>query len=341
MVRGRTLGIGLLAAFTLVSCHWIRHATQDALRSDLKTAVLLVHGPGEAFQVQQAVRNCGCFQRPDEFIDWIEGQSGFRPGRYRIDAGMTPLEVVLLLRSGKQEPIMLRFQRQGSLEELAGLLGRRFEADSMAFLQAMTDTSALRALGLNMRPEHLPALYIPNSYELYWNTKPASFVERMAKEYHSFWNQDRKLKAQKLGLSEVQVAILASIVQAEQARLAEEWGSIARLYLNRLNSGMLLQADPTVKYAVGDRSLRRIRFQHLKVDHPYNTYIYKGLPPGPISLVESAVIDSVLEAKNHTYIYMCAKADFSGRHAFSSTFDEHKRNAAAFRQELDRRQIQE
>lgn len=340
MARLRTLSIGLLIAFSLVSCHWIRHATQDALRSDLKSAYLLVHGPGQAEQVQQAVRNCDCFQRPDEFIDWIEGQSGFRPGRYRIEAGMTPLEVVLLLRSGKQEPVMLRFQRQGNLEELAGLLGRKFEADSTEFLKAMTDTLALHALGVNMRQEQLPALFIPNSYELYWTAKPASFVERMVKEYRKFWNPDRTLQAQKLGLTEVQVVTLASIVQAEQARLSDEWGSIARLYLNRLNSGMLLQADPTVKFALGDRSLRRIRFQHLKIDHPYNTYIYKGLPPGPISLVESAVIDSVLQSKNHSYIYMCAKADFSGRHAFSSTFQEHKRNAEAFRRELDRRQIQ-
>jgi UPF0755 protein len=304
----------------------------------MESAYLLVGTPGGAKQIERAAKECHCLQRPEAFAQWVGGFSDLRPGRYKIEGQMTHLDILLLIRSGKQAPVMLRFNRLPGLPELAGLVGRKLEGDSAEYLEAMLDTALLQKNGIFLKRQELPALFLPNSYEFYWNTEKKAFVERMVKEYKAFWNEERIAKAEALGLSLAQVATLTSMVQGEQARLAEEWGTIGRLYMNRLKLGMLLQADPTVKFAVGDRTLPRIRFQHLKVDHPYNTYRNKGLPPGPISLVDPAAIDSILNAPEHSYIYMCAKADFSGRHAFSVGFEEHKRNAAAFRRELDRRE---
>jgi UPF0755 protein len=331
---GRILLLGLM----LFSCQWVRHVTDRALRPDVENAYLLIRSPGGLPQAMQAVWACDCLERPEEFIRLMDWNSEIRPGRYRIDGDMTHLDVLLLIRSGKQEPVVLRFNRMASVAELAGLIGKTLEGDSSDYAEAMLDTALLREQGIQIRLEEAAVVYIPNSYELYWNTGERAFVERMVKEYKAYWNPERKQKARVLGLSESEVVTLASVVQGEQARLAEEWGTIGRLYLNRLKKGMLLQADPTVKFAVGEPSLRRIRFHHLKVDHPYNTYRNKGLPPGPISLVDPAVVDSVLNAPEHSYIYMCAKSDFSGRHSFSVGYEEHVRNAEAFRRALDERE---
>lgn len=338
MARIRISTLGFLGVLFFYSCQWIRHGTQRALKPSIESAYLLVRTPGGAKQVKQAVLECNCFQRPEEFIQLMEGISDSRPGRYKIDGQMTPLDVLLLIRSGKQTPVILRFNRLQGLPELAGLLGKKLEGDSAEFLEAMLDTVLVQKHGIHLAQQELLALYVPNSYEFYWNTDEMAFIERMAKEYRAFWNQERTTKAKALGLSAAEVVTLASVVQGEQARLAEEWGTIARLYINRLELGMLLQADPTVKFAIGDPTLRRIRFHHLKIDHPYNTYTNTGLPPGPISLVEPAVIDSVLNAPEHSYIYMCAKSDFSGRHSFSEHYAEHVRNAEAFRKALDQRE---
>jgi UPF0755 protein len=338
MARFRISAIALFGVLFFYSCQWVRHGTKRALKPGIESAYLLVPTPGGPNQVKQAALECNCLQRPEEFVQMMEGISELRPGRYKIDGQMTHVDILLLIRSGKQAPVMLRFNRLPGLSELAGLVGKKLERDSAAFLIAMLDTVLIQKQGVHLTRQELAALYVPNSYEFYWNTDEIAFVERMVKEYKAFWNQERTTKAQALGLSVAEVATLASVVQAEQAKLAEEWGTIARLYLNRLKVGMLLQADPTVKFAIGEPTLKRIRFQHLKVDHPYNTYRNKGLPPGPISLVDPAVIDSVLNAVEHSYIYMCAKSDFSGRHSFSERYEDHVRNAAAFRKALDERE---
>ena len=322
----------------MVSCQWFQYGNKKALRPGIENAYFLVRSPGGPIQVKKAALECNCLKNPQEFIETMGGIPGLRPGRYKINGQMTHIEILWLIRSGKQEPVMLRFNRLSGLTQLAGLVGLKLEGDSAEYLRAMLDSALLQKNGMQLSPQELPALYVPNSYEFYWNTDEKAFVERMAKEYKAFWNEERKFKAKALGLTPVQVATLASIVQGEQSRLAEEWGTIGRLYLNRLKADMLLQADPTVKFALGDPGLNRIRYQHLKVEHPYNTYLNKGLPPGPISLVDPAAIDSVLNAPEHSYIYMCAKADFSGRHSFSIDYEEHKRNAEAFRRELDRRE---
>jgi UPF0755 protein len=181
-------------------------------------------------------------------------------------------------------------------------------------------------------------MFIPDTYEFYWTTTAEEFANRMKLEYDKFWNTERRKKAEEIKLSPAEVTTLASIVQAETAK-NEEQKRIAGLYMNRLKRGQLLQADPTVKYAVGDFSLKRILNAHLEIDSPYNTYKYAGLPPGPINFPETTAIDAVLNYEKHNYLYMCAKEDFSGYHNFAVTFDEHSRNAAKYRAALDRNNI--
>jgi UPF0755 protein len=181
-------------------------------------------------------------------------------------------------------------------------------------------------------------MFIPDTYEFYWTTSAEEFADRMKSEYDKFWNGERKIKAEEIKLSPAEVTTLASIVQAETAK-KEEQKRIAGLYMNRLKRGQLLQADPTVKYAVGDFSLKRILNVHLQTESPYNTYKYAGLPPGPINFPETTSIDAVLNFEHHNYLYMCAKEDFSGYHNFAVTLDEHNRNAAKYRAALDRNNI--
>ena len=181
-------------------------------------------------------------------------------------------------------------------------------------------------------------MFIPNTYEVYWDTNIDSFLKRMQKEYKAFWNEDRKAKAQKIGLSPTEVSTLASIVE-EEATYSDEYPIVAGLYLNRLKKGMRLEADPTVKFAVGDFGLRRILFKHLETESPYNTYKNTGLPPGPIRVPSIKAIDGTLSPAQHNYLFMCAKEDLSGRHNFSTTLAEHSRNATKYQRALNERGI--
>ncbi|MCD7816338.1 MAG: endolytic transglycosylase MltG, partial [Bacteroides sp.] len=186
--------------------------------------------------------------------------------------------------------------------------------------------------------ETLPCLFIPNTYEVYWTMTPEAFVKRMQKEHDRFWNEERKAKAQSIGLTPEEVATLASIVEEETANNAEK-PMVAGLYINRLHADMPLQADPTVKFALQDFGLRRILHTHLETDSPYNTYKHTGLPPGPIRIPSIQGIESVLNYTRHNYLYMCAKEDFSGTHNFAATFSQHLANARKYQRELNRRKI--
>ena len=182
-------------------------------------------------------------------------------------------------------------------------------------------------------------MFIPNTYEVYWNTSAEEFVKRMAREYKAFWTEQRKAQAKALNLTQSEVSILASIVQAEQSEHRDERAQVAGLYINRIKKKMRLQSDPTLIYATGDFSIKRVLNKHMQLDSPYNTYMYAGLPPGPINLPEISSIDAVLDYEKHDYIYMCAKADFSGYHNFSRSFFQHNAYAKAYRNELNRRKI--
>lgn len=259
-----------------------------------------------------------------------------KAGRYALTAGMNNRRLIGNLRGGYQEAVKLRFENIRLKTDFAGVLAKNFEADSAAFLAVLTDTALAKSYGFTA--DNFFGMFIPNTYELYWNTEPKKLVERFHEEYTKFWNAERLAKAEALGLSSQQVSSLAAIVKGE-ALHKDEMPAIAGLYLNRLKKGILLQADPTVIYANNDFTIRRVLNKHLLVDNPYNTYRYKGLPPGPIMMPSIAAIDAVLNYKKHDYIYMCAKEDFSGYHNFAMTVAEHMVNARKFQQALNERNI--
>lgn len=262
--------------------------------------------------------------------------TGIKPGRYRLTKEMNNRRLIGNFRGGFQEAIKFRFQNLRLKNELAGQLGKNFEADSLKFSNLLNDESLAEKYGFNL--DNFFVMFIPNTYEIYWNTMPEEIIDRLAKEYEKFWSAERSAQADSLGLSKIEVSILASIVQGE-AMHVDEMAKIAGLYLNRLDRGILLQADPTVIFAHQDFSIRRVLNRHLTLDNPYNTYRYKGLPPGPIMMPSIASIDAVLNAEQHAYIYMCAKDDFSGYHLFAKTVQEHLVNARKFQRALDERNI--
>ncbi len=259
-----------------------------------------------------------------------------RTGRYVFCASTSWLECVHMLRAHAQTPVRLVLPSVRTMADLSGFLSRHLMMDSAAVAAALSRPSLLDSLGFTA--ETVPALFIPNTYELWWDTTPESFLMRMRREHDTFWTEERRRLAEHQGLTPVQVATLASIVDEETANNAEK-PAVAGMYLNRLRRDMLLQADPTVKFALGDFSLRRIRHGHLEVESPYNTYRVKGLPPGPIRIASTSSIDAVLHAAEHPYLYMCANADFSGTHVFAATYAEHLANARRYQQALNARGV--
>jgi UPF0755 protein len=275
-------------------------------------------------------------------FDWVaekkKYKSNVKPGRYRVLAGMSNDELVNMLRSGNQEPITLTFNNIHTKQQLAGRVGSKLEADSTELLKMLNDADYLKdKLGLNK--DNVLSLFIPNTYEFYWNTSGEEFMNRMAKEYKSFWTAERKAKAKTADLSQTQVAVLASIVQCEQTVFNDEKSVIAGLYMNRLKKEMPLQSDPTLIYALGDFSIQRVLDKDKDIDSPYNTYKNTGLPPGPICVPEISSLDAVLNYQKNDYIYMCAKEDFSGKHNFSKTYEQHCIYAKKYQKALNDRNI--
>ncbi len=259
-----------------------------------------------------------------------------RTGRYHIEPETTCLQLFRQLRNGSQEPMNLIIPNARTIERLASVLSQSLMVDSAEIAQALTDSSYCNTHGYTTAT--IPALFIPNTYEVYWDISVDKLVERMQSENNRFWTADRKAKAEALGMTHEEVATLASIVDEETANNGEK-PMIAGLYLNRLHIGMKLQADPTVKFAVGDFTLRRILNKHLFVESPYNTYLHEGLPPGPIRIASVAGLDAVLNHVEHPYLYMCAKEDFSGTHNFAQTLSEHYKNARRYVKALNERGI--
>ena len=271
---------------------------------------------------------------------WVAKKKAYKqnikPGRYNVKRGWNTNELVNQLRIGAQSPVKVTFNNVRYFENLAGKVSSYFEVDSLSFAEAFSNDSAYSKYGFNKA--NFSAMFIPNTYEFYWTTKPSQFIEKMNAEYKKFWNGDRFEKAKALNLTPVEITTIASIVQEETIK-AEEKPRIAGLYINRLKRGMLLQADPTIKYAIHDFTIRRVTNDMLESNSPYNTYKFAGLPPGPINFPEISSIDAVLNAENHNYLYMCAKEDFSGYHNFSRTLVQHNINAARYRKALNKNKI--
>lgn len=259
-----------------------------------------------------------------------------KPGVYELESQMNNFDAIRKLRSGEQTPVDITFNNVRLKQELAEKITFGIGLEPEAFLKLLNDGEFLAQYGFT--EENVLAMFIPNTYEVYWTISAEKLFERMNEEYNSFWTEGKKQKAESLGLTPVEVSVLASIVQDESI-MSEEKPTIAGLYLNRLERNMALQADPTVKYALGDFTLQRILTKDTKVDSPYNTYRYKGLPPGPINLPSISSLNSVLNYEEHSYLYMCAKEDFSGYHRFAKTLAQHNRNARLFQQALNRRRI--
>ncbi len=266
----------------------------------------------------------------------MELYTNLKPGKYTLKKGMNNRSLINLIKAGNQDPVKLKFQGLRKKENFAGYLSRQLEPDSTAFMNYLDSTSVIEKYGFNK--ENFYTMFIPNTYEMYWNTPASDFIERMHKEYTKFWNQERKDKAAALDLTPIEVSILASIVDGE-ALYDKEMPTIAGLYLNRLEKGIRLQADPTVIYANGDFTVNRVTGPLLRKESPYNTYRVAGLPPGPIMMPSIAAIDAVLNKEDHEYIYMCAKEDFSGYHRFAETRAQHEINANKYRAALDARKI--
>lgn len=280
----------------------------------------------------------GLLKDKDSFL-WLAEQMDFegRSGRFAIQSGWSNLELLRHLRGGRQVPVKLTFHNMRLKEQLAGHVAKLIEPDSASIAQLMNDTAFLAEM--NFSPETLMAMFIPNTYELYWNTSAEDFLKRMYKEHQKFWNEERLQKARALGLNTKQVYTLASIVETE-TRANSEKARIAGVYLNRLRTkGWKLEADPTVVFALQDFTLRRVLKSHLEVDSPYNTYKYQGLPPGPIYMASIASIDKTLEAEDHDYMFFCARPDNSGTHAFAKSFSGHKANARRYHRWLREQNI--
>ncbi|MFT4092793.1 MAG: endolytic transglycosylase MltG [Niabella sp.] len=257
-----------------------------------------------------------------------------KPGKYKVPDGMSVLNLLRILRNGRQTPVNFVVTRLRTKEQLAGKMGRSFEFDSLTAIKYLSNNDSLKKYGLDSNT--IMAAVLPLTYENKWNTTPGAVFEKFYYAYKNFWTDTRKQQARQQGLTVTEVVTLASIVD-EETNASEERGNIASTYLNRIRNGMPLQADPTVKFALKDFSLKRILNKHLSVVSPYNTYKNKGLPPGPICTPQEATIDAVLEAPKTDYIYFVANPVFDGTHVFSTSYEEHLQNAKAYQQALNER----
>ncbi|GHA76127.1 UPF0755 protein [Pontibacter akesuensis] len=259
-----------------------------------------------------------------------------KPGRYKLQDGWSNRQLIGKLRLGEQDPLNLTFTNVRLRSQLSEKLAGGIEASAEELDSLLSDQEYLKTLGFDTTT--IVSMFIPNTYQVHWTTTAPELMQRMKTEYDKFWTAERKAKADKLGLTPKQVSTLASIVQAETIK-RDEKPKVAGVYLNRLEKGMLLQADPTVVFAVRDFTIRRVLNKHLAYDSPYNTYKYGGLPPGPINVPDISSIDAVLNPEEHKYIYFCAKDDFSGYHAFAVTEREHINNARRYQRALTERNI--
>lgn len=269
-------------------------------------------------------------------LSGVVGMKKVRPGCYIAGGGISTLALFRNIRGGRQTPVKLTIPNVRTLGDLAARLSLQLELDSAQLASAFFDEALCQELGYDTTT--IGCMFIPNTYEVFWNISAKDLMARLHKESNAFWTSKRKAEAKAAGLTPNEVIIMASIVDQETAN-SEEKPMVAGMYLNRLHQGMKLQADPTVKFALKQFALKRILHEHLSVDSPYNTYRHEGLPPGPIAIPALSSIEAVLHFAHHDYIYMCAKEDFSGTHNFAKTYEEHLANARKYAEALNERGI--
>jgi UPF0755 protein len=290
-------------------------------------------------EVIDSLLSAKIIKKPDKFLRHLKLSEYLtvKGGHYVVQKNMTYRKLVHMLCLGQQTPVNLVIS--GSIRtkyKLAGILSKQLEVDSLSLVNIFNDSIFLNDLGFN--PSNSILLFMPNTYNVYWNRDAKQLFRDMKKEYDRYWTANRLNKLKSLGMTREEAMVLASIVVEESAKY-DEFPSIAGVYINRLHKKMPLQADPTVKYALNDFSIRRVLTVHTQFDSPYNTYKYSGLPPGPICIPERRAVDAVLDYEKHDYLYFCAKSDFSGYHVFAKTLQQHNQNANAYRNALNRRRI--
>ena len=333
--------VGILMVFGLAFAYWLFRTVMspNVATPDHKEAVIYIPTGSTYDDVQHILNEANLLINPKSF-DWVAKQKDYpdniRPGRYLIGNGINNNRLVNMLRGGWQSPINVTFNNMRDVDQLAGRIGKQIEADSASIANLLHNEEYIEQLGFNNYT--IPCLFLPNTYEFYWDTDAEEFVYRMLQEYNKFWNEERRKQAADKGLSPTQVSILASIVNKE-TNMSDEMPRVAGVYLNRLNNNWLLQADPTLVFAWKDYSMRRVLEYHKQIESPYNTYKYPGLPPGPICIPSITAINAVLNAEEHHYFYFCAKEDFSGYHNFAKTLPEHNRNAMKYQRALNQRGI--
>lgn len=272
----------------------------------------------------------------ENLADIMKYPGNIRSGHYILKEGMNNKQIISKLRSKQQDPVRLVFNNIRIKTELAGHIAEQLEFDSITLLILLNDAGYLKKFGFTT--DNIISMFIPNTYEVYWDIPAEKFIDRMNKEYMAFWNEKRKARLKEIGLTELQAITLASIVEKESNQ-NDEKPDVAGVYMNRLRDGWLLQADPTLVYALGNFSIKRVLNVYKTIDSPYNTYRYVGLPPGPICLPSIASIDAVLNYRQHKYMYFCAREDFSGYHNFAVTMNEHLMNAAKYQKALNQKGI--
>lgn len=334
--------IGLFIAVGLIIAAWLGYGKCQEVYSgntsfDEPSVIVFVSTGSDFSQLQEVLNDV---VDDMESLLWVAEKKSFgeniKPGRYRFIKGMSNNEIINRLRSGDQEPVRLTFNSARTLADVAGKMASNIEADSLELLEYMSKPTTASKYGFNS--ESFRTMFIPNTYEVWWNTSEEDVVQRMAEEYKTFWSDSRKDKAAALGLSQSEVTTLASIVKAE-TQMSDEAPKVAGVYLNRIRKRMPLQADPTLVFALGNFTIKRVLDKHKTIDSPYNTYTNLGLPPGPINIPPPHYIDAVLNADKHDYVYFCAKPDFSGYHNFSKTYSQHLVFAREYQKELNKRRI--
>ncbi len=335
--------ISILLLFLVITAVCVYLAFRLIFGLNLKTGnekIILYIPDGSSYvQAMDTVRTHFEIPNPKAF-SWIAEKKNYpllvKPGRYIIDSDMSYAGLVNLLRSGRQDPVKVTFNNIRTLNELAGKIGKQIDADSVHIINFLSDPANYSNDGFTR--ETVISVFIPDTYELFWNTGAEGFYSRMLREYKKFWTEERQAKAKARNLTQIEVSILASIID-DEVRKPDEKPKIAGVYLNRLRRGIPLQACPTIKFALNDWTITRVLKAYLEVDSPYNTYKHYGFPPGPIGCPSIEGIDAVLNAEKHDYIYFAARADFSGYHNFSRTLSEHNRYAAEYQRELNKRRI--
>ncbi|MDP4276291.1 MAG: endolytic transglycosylase MltG [Bacteroidota bacterium] len=328
----------LLAILVIVLvCSFFMHSSLK----NKESAHLYIY-PGDSKEAVLAKIQQSCHlksvKRLSIMLDRIGCKEPLPSGHYLLKPGMSDFRLAKILKSGTQTPVRITFNNVRTVDQLAGRLSKQLMADSLSLLNCFRDTSWMGAEGFN--EQTYMCIFMPNTYELWWNAKPEKVRSQFIREYHKFWDDSHIAAAKRHKLTPVEAYTLASIVE-EETNKGDELSKVAGLYLNRLSIDMPLQADPTIKYIAGDLTMKRIYINDTRKESPYNTYKHTGLPPGPIRITSIRSIEAVLNASRHSYIYMCAKSDFSGYHAFATTLSQHAKNAQAYHKALNERGILE